>query len=59
MSGTDFPTDDNWLLCSGCSRYFAERDISTEDQNHQWCIECHRDWATKLSANSGVEGCDE
>lgn len=56
MSGTDFPTADNWLLCHGCNLYFSESEIDTEDQNHQWCIECHRDWAAKQSAYDGAEG---
>jgi hypothetical protein len=59
MSGTRFPTRDNWLLCHGCSRYFTEADIAAEDQSHQWCIECHRDHAARASAWDGAEGYEQ
>ena len=56
MSGTNFPTDDNWLLCHGCNLYFSESEIDCEDQSHQWCAECHREWVARQAAYDGAEG---
>ena len=59
MSGTRFPTPDNWLQCHGCQHFFTDAEIAAEDQSHQWCVDCHREWAATLSANSGAEGWEQ